>query len=71
MQGYNYVLFENVEADGSGNILFTGTAGDLLDGSVDAHRFGLNGLQINQVPEPSTTALLGLGGLALILRRRK
>jgi acyl-CoA thioesterase-1 len=24
-----------------------------------------------QVPEPSTTALLGLGGLALILRRRK
>ncbi len=71
VDGYNYVLFENVEADGSGNILFTGTAGDLLDGSNDAHRFGLNGLQINQVPEPSTTALLGLGGLALILRRRK
>jgi hypothetical protein len=23
------------------------------------------------VPEPTTTALLGLGGLALILRRRK
>ena len=23
------------------------------------------------VPEPSTTALLGLGGLALIMRRRK
>ena len=31
-----------------------------------------NGFQlINTVPEPSTTALLGLGGLALILRRRK
>lgn len=29
----------------------------------------LNGLSV--VPEPSTTALLGLGGLALILRRRK
>ncbi len=28
-------------------------------------------LDITQVPEPSSTALLGLGGLALILRRRK
>jgi hypothetical protein len=28
-------------------------------------------LSVNLVPEPSSTALLGLGGLALILRRRK
>ncbi len=28
-------------------------------------------LTFNQVPEPSSTALLGLGGIALILRRRK
>ncbi|MBT7958188.1 MAG: PEP-CTERM sorting domain-containing protein [Akkermansiaceae bacterium] len=28
-------------------------------------------LSANAVPEPTTTALLGLGGLALILRRRK
>ncbi|WP_309489801.1 PEP-CTERM sorting domain-containing protein [Oceaniferula flava] len=28
-------------------------------------------LEVGVVPEPSTTALLGLGGLALILRRRK
>ncbi|MGB0991226.1 MAG: LamG-like jellyroll fold domain-containing protein [Akkermansiaceae bacterium] len=31
---------------------------------------GLNGVAVT-VPEPSSTALLGLGGLALILRRRK
>ncbi len=32
---------------------------------------GLSEVQFFAVPEPSTTALLGLGGLALILRRRK
>ena len=30
-----------------------------------------NNFSVSVVPEPSTTALLGLGGLALILRRRK
>ena len=34
------------------------------DGSLD-------NFTLSQIPEPSTTALLGLGGLALILRRRK
>ena len=35
-------------------------------------RAAIAGMQIIEVvPEPSTTALLGLGGLALILRRRK
>ena len=31
----------------------------------------ITALQSNAAPEPSSTALLGLGGLALILRRRK
>tara|TARA_B110000908_G_scaffold69609_1_gene83953 strand:- start:91 stop:888 length:798 start_codon:yes stop_codon:yes gene_type:complete len=31
----------------------------------------LDNISVAAVPEPSTTALLGLGGLALILRRRK
>lgn len=34
-------------------------------------RGSISGLIIQQVPEPSSAALLGLAGLALILRRRK
>jgi hypothetical protein len=41
------------------------TAGD---GSITAN---VNNFGVAPVPEPSTTALLGLGGLALILRRRR
>lgn len=35
------------------------------------HRIQGDTVQVRLVPEPSSTALLGLGGLALILRRRK
>ncbi|MEJ6778474.1 MAG: PEP-CTERM sorting domain-containing protein [Akkermansiaceae bacterium] len=31
----------------------------------------INTVKLTQVPEPTITALLGLGSLALILRRRK
>ena len=34
-------------------------------------RFGIDNISVTVVPEPSSAALLGLGGLALILRRRK
>ncbi len=37
---------------------------------VDEIRFGATLADVTPVPEPSTTALIGLGGLALILRRR-
>jgi len=66
---------------GTGNYLITGeivvTAGTLslsVDEGIVAggdNRPVVSGLIISAVPEPTTTALLGLGGLALILRRRK
>lgn len=67
--GCNYVLFEDVVGNGSGQIVFTGVAGPRLDGSNNFHRLGLNGLQINQVPERGSLALIALGGF-LGLRRR-
>ena len=30
-----------------------------------------NGLELQEIPEPSSTVLIGLSGLTLILRRRK
>jgi hypothetical protein len=33
--------------------------------------FGANNMSVSAVPEPSSFALLGLGGLALLFRRRK
>lgn len=41
-------------------------SGGTVFGSAD-----IDNLTVNTIPEPSSTALLGLGGLALILRRRK
>ncbi|MCP5537861.1 MAG: PEP-CTERM sorting domain-containing protein [Akkermansiaceae bacterium] len=41
-----------------------------FDGATNRNLY-VEGITVTAVPEPSTTALLGLGGLALILRRRK
>ena len=43
---------------------------DLVDNLPADHTYKTDG-SLFAIPEPSTTALLGLGGLALILRRRK
>ena len=51
-----------------------GVSKDLVDGSSYANSNRGNyvdNIEFTLVPEPTTTALLGLGGLALILRRRK
>ncbi|MFC5051552.1 PEP-CTERM sorting domain-containing protein [Rubritalea spongiae] len=43
---------------------------DNTSGSMTADNFILSG-EVVAVPEPSSTALLGLGGIAVILRRRR
>jgi len=70
--------------DGSGNgggsrlIRTTTTAfsNDVITFHTDrnlggGNRASVSGFKIETVPEPSSAALLGLGGIALILRRRK
>lgn len=47
-----------------------GVAGGMID-DIYIDNTGLNLVNPAAVPEPSSTTLLGLGGLALILRRRK
>ena len=42
-----------------------------INASYDTDLSLYSGVAVTSVPEPSSTALLGLGGLALILRRRK
>ncbi|NWK57298.1 PEP-CTERM sorting domain-containing protein [Verrucomicrobiaceae bacterium N1E253] len=64
LEGVNYVQFDNLTTDGSGNINFTVSNGPEGIGIF-------NGFEIQSVPEPSSSAMLGLGGLALILYRRK
>ena len=59
---FNYV------GDGSGDILFR-----IGPSNPNQGRFGgtIDDLSLNRIPEPSATALLGLAGLGLILRRRR
>ncbi|MBT7960010.1 MAG: PEP-CTERM sorting domain-containing protein [Akkermansiaceae bacterium] len=59
--------------DGTGISLAAGEAMTFRTISGNAGGAGLSGFDfdVNVVPEPSSTALLGLGGLTLILRRRR
>ena len=60
----NFQLLGQVTEDGDGMITITL--------SSDGSNFVLaDAVAINSVPEPSSTALLGLGGLALVMHRRK
>ncbi len=60
-------VFIRVEAD----IDVSGGVGSFTGYNFTTANSGTPTLNVTIVPEPSSTALLGLGGLALILRRRK
>jgi hypothetical protein len=55
----------------NGGIIDTSDLGVRLSVIGGDDFFAVDNIQLTAVPEPSSTALLGLGGLALILRRRK
>ena len=63
VQGNNYVLFNNVVVDLSGNLVMKGV-------STGGTRLPFSGFQIAAVPEPSAALLGALGSLALLRRRR-
>ena len=60
-----YIIFDSVQS-GATKIEVIGSNGNNSSWGFDEIE-----VYTGVVPEPSTTALLGLGGLALILRRRK
>lgn len=66
-----------LDVDGADTAHFSGLwdAGQLKKDGANtgtfAQNFSVSGSVLTTVPEPSSAALLGLGGLALILRRRK
>ena len=69
-----------LDHNGSSNPVFWAANGATYQFTSDTLTFtdntnldigGISAIQITTVPEPSSTALLGLGGLALILRRRR
>ena len=68
--GLYYHVFDI--SSGSSDVVITTSV--VNTAGAGASHYGLTGVAFDNVvtvPEPSSTALLGLGGLALILRRRK
>lgn len=70
------LLIDLDDADESGTFLFTESVLDFDTGlgqlnSVGSGSVSVTGAALTAVPEPGSLALLGLSGLALLLRRRR
>jgi hypothetical protein len=66
----DYTFTETLSSVDGGTAAIRFTTNATSTGNIHINGFTVNG-GITAVPEPSSAALLGLGGLALILRRRK
>ena len=67
--GTDLYLFDITGLVAGDEIVISAANSNLLGNNFNAATIG--GVTFDVVPEPSSTALLGLGGLALLLRRRK
>ncbi len=70
LSGFEAQAFNVTGGTGINAIRFNAVAGTNSGGAGGFDEVAFSG-SVVAVPEPSSTALLGLGGLALILRRRK
>ena len=67
---FNYARFDNLIADGSGNLAFTFSSATNPNGGVDAPINGFQLVEFSAIPEPSSALLSSLGLLVLLRRRR-
>lgn len=65
----NYLVFTGVTPDANGNIAVSWKKDSL--GGVDSYGNGVDAVQLVSVPDPAPLVLTALGGLGLMLLRRK
>jgi len=69
--GSSFVNLSDLSTDGSGNLVISLTGASGASGSSFVSAMTLTASDVAPIPEPSSAALLGLGGLALISRRKR